>query len=56
MISKQELENQLIEKMQKDAQPIQMGDKKIEMGILLKQLEDRRKQYGIIDAKMNRIP
>ena len=26
------------------------------MAALLKQLEDRRKQYWIIDAKMNRIP
>lgn len=40
----------------KVVQPFQIGNKKNEMAALLKQLEDRRKQYGIIDAKMNRIP
>lgn len=39
----------------KIVQPFQLGNKKNEMGALLKQLEDRRKQYGIIDAKMDRI-
>lgn len=40
----------------KVVQPYQLGEKKNEMGVLLKQLEERRKSYGIIDAKMNKIP
>ena len=51
MIDPQEIADKI-----KITQPFQIGNKKNEMGALLKQLEDRRKQYGIIDAKMNRIP
>jgi len=40
----------------KIVQPFQLGEKKNEMGILLKQLEERRKTLGILDSKMNRIP
>lgn len=40
----------------KIVQPFQLGDKKIELGGLLKQLDDRRKSYWILDAKMNKIP
>ena len=37
-------------------QPIDIGNKKNEMAALLKQLEDRRRKHGILEAKMNRIP
>lgn len=47
-------EKAIVEKI-KIVQPFQLGEKKNEMGALLKQLEDRRKQYWILDAKMNRI-
>lgn len=40
----------------KITQPFQVGNKKNELSSLLKQLEDRRKFYWILDAKMDRIP
>jgi len=40
----------------KVVQHFQVGTKKNELSSLLKQLEDRRKYYWILDAKMDRIP
>jgi hypothetical protein len=50
------IDKQLLAEKTKLVQPVQIGDKKNEMAALLKQLETRRKSYGIMDAKMNRIP
>lgn len=50
------LDNKQLAEKVKIVQPFQIGEKKNEMSVLLKQLEDRRRNYGILDAKMNRIP
>lgn len=49
------IDDKLLAEKTKVTQPFQLGNKRNEMGSLLLRLEERRKKYWILDAKMDRV-